>query len=342
MNHLAFLYWDPDPDLILLPIIDHPIRWYGLFFVIGFMVAYRIIVRMLRVRLARNPRFASDHIVDSEGVRHAMREGPAGYVESGGDLVEALNKVIEGGNSAERRETLEAQLGASVLTLSQVAEKLTDRLAWFVVIGTIVGARLGHCIFYDWARCWANPWKIVKVWEGGLASHGGAIGIILSLIAFLWVIRRDYPWMTFLGLCDLVAVPTGFVGFCIRCGNFVNQEILGVTTQLPWAVLFGHPADGSLPAARHPVQLYEAFAYLALFAVLWRVWRHREHPDGYLTGLFFLLCFGARFILEYWKVPQVAGEGWLHMGQLLSMPFIAIGAFLVMKCFSKKTCPDIL
>jgi phosphatidylglycerol:prolipoprotein diacylglycerol transferase len=332
---LGYLYWDPDPDLIVLPIINHPIRWYGLFFVIGFLVAYRMIATILYSKLRSHPNFVSGHITDEDAASTAIKEGPASYSAKEGDLLGGLNSVLADGDPLERRETLEAQLGESVRTLRQVADHLTDRLAWFIVVGMIVGARLGHCFFYDWPRYSSDPLSIFRVWEGGLASHGGALGIIGALVIFRLVIRDAYPWLTSLTLLDAIVVPTGFVGFCIRCGNFVNQEVLGRVAQVPWAVIFGHPLDGSAPAPRHPAQLYEGIVYLGIFVLLGILSRRREFRTGVLTGLFFILTFGSRFILEFWKTPQTELIAFMHMGQLLSLPFILVGLILVSGVFTK-------
>lgn len=205
-----------------------------------------------------------------------------------------------------------------------VAEKLT----FYVIIGTIVGARLGDVLFYQSPAVYlSDPLSIIKVWEGGLASHGGAAGILTAL----WLFSRKYtmlPWSRWL---DLVIIPTGVVGFFIRVGNFINQEILGTITTASWAVVFGHPADHSLPSPRHPVQLYEAFYYLALFFLLFWCFQKKKLRDGQISGLFLILVFAFRFVIEFFKEEQSAlmGTHFLcDMGQLLSLPFIVLGLYL--------------
>ncbi len=219
--------------------------------------------------------------------------------------------------------------------LSDISTKMADRLTWYIVLGTVVGARLGHVIFYEFSDYWHRPWDILKTWEGGLASHGGAIGVMLAIWAALRYLRRFSPSMTMLRLLDLVAVPTALVACFIRLGNFVNQELLGIPTDLPWGVMFGNPADTGPLEPRHPVPLYDALANLLIFFYLGYLWRKRGStlPEGRLIGLFFLLCFTARFFIDFIKMPMESTieTGFLQMGQWLSIPFVFVGAYLIFK-----------
>lgn len=223
---------------------------------------------------------------------------------------------------------------------------LTDRLTWFVVAGTIIGARLGYVFFYD-LQLLSSPLEILKTWHGGLASHGGVLGIIASLCLFKLSVRKEMPNLSLITLMDFVALPSALVSFFIRLGNFVNQEILGTETALPWGVVFGHPADGSRPLPRHPVQLYEGLAYLAIFLFLSHIWYRRDailYP-GRLCGWLFILVFSSRFILEFWKVNQdsVLDLSTLQMGQILSLPLIGLGACLLANSYrSTQTKPNSL
>ncbi len=208
------------------------------------------------------------------------------------------------------------------------SKKVAERFTFYAMIGTIVGARLGDVLFYQsWSKIARDPLSIFKVWEGGLASHGGAIGIFIALYFLYRSYDKKY---SYLRLLDLVVVPTAFVAVCIRAGNFINQEILGTVSRVPWAVIFAHPADGSLPIPRHPVQLYEAGFYLLTFAVLMLLWKKWCRKDGKIAGLFFVLIFGFRFFVEFFKVEQ---SSYVHttltMGQYLSIPLIALGCFLL-------------
>lgn len=211
------------------------------------------------------------------------------------------------------------------------AVQIADRLTIYMILGTVIGARLGHFLFYEHPSYYlAHPLEILKIWGGGLASHGGAVGIILALIFFSARIRPTYPQLTWIRLLDFVAVPAALAGALIRIGNFMNQEILGTPTHLPWGVVFGHPADRSYPIPRHPVQLYEACFYLAVFALLWKLSRKSFFlkTEGKLIGLFLMLVFGARFFLEFWKTEQShLLNASLTMGQLLSLPLLLIGIF---------------
>jgi len=208
---------------------------------------------------------------------------------------------------------------------------ITDRLTIYMVIATVVGARLGHFLFYEKPSTYlSKPWEILRIWEGGLASHGAAIAIILALILFSYRIRPIAPSLTWVRLLDFVSIPTAFAGACIRLGNFINQEILGTPTDLPWGVVFGHPADRSAPMARHPVQLYEAIFYLAVFFLLWGLSFKPSFlkARGKLIGLFLILVFGFRFFIEFLKTEQshlLSFSSSLTMGQILSLPAIAAG-----------------
>lgn len=189
-----------------------------------------------------------------------------------------------------------------------LSASFADRITWFIVLGTVIGARLGHVLFYDWPYYSQNPWEILMIRNGGLASHGGTLGVIVGLMLFMRWNKKRYPPLSFVQLMDLLVVPTAMAVMFIRLGNFFNQEILGNVTTVPWAIVFGHPADGTPPEPRHPAQLYEAFAYLATFIILytlWKKWSEQLKP-GILSGLFFIFVFGSRFLIEYVKAPQIS------------------------------------
>lgn len=211
------------------------------------------------------------------------------------------------------------------------AKHLTEKLTLYVVIGTVVGARLGDLFFYqEWRALLRDPAIIFRVWEGGLASHGGAVGILIALYLFA---KREKKIALF-PLIDRIALCSGVVAGCIRLGNFFNQELLGTPTVLPWGVIFGHPADGSIPTPRHPVQLYEAFFYFFLFFLLYFLWK--KYPKlrlpGKISGLFILLVFGFRFFIEFFKEeasPYLSLHAPLDMAQYLCFPFLALGIFFL-------------
>jgi prolipoprotein diacylglyceryl transferase len=195
----------------------------------------------------------------------------------------------------------------------------------YMLAGTILGARLGHVLFYEPGYYLTDPIQILKVWEGGLASHGAAVGILVALSLY---VRRS-PGLTYLWLLDRVAIVTALGGCFIRIGNFFNSEIVGTPTSGAWGVVFARV--DALP--RHPVQLYEALAYLLSFAILLVAYvRHaKDRRNGLLLGLFFVLVFSARFALEFVKTPQAAyEEGFaLTVGQFLSIPFVLAGIALI-------------
>jgi phosphatidylglycerol:prolipoprotein diacylglycerol transferase len=212
------------------------------------------------------------------------------------------------------------------------ATKMAEALTFTVIIGAIVGSRLGDVIFYqDWAQIARDPMSIFAVWQGGLASHGGAAGILIAL--WIFAKRKKIPFWT---AVDFTVIPTAIAAVCIRMGNFFNQEILGTPTSQPWGILFLHPADGGEIVPRHPAQLYEAAWYLCVFAILLFYWkRHKPfQPQGKLTGLFLILVFSFRFLIEFIKVEQsvhLSAGSFLTMGQWLSLPFIVLGVWLVFR-----------
>ncbi|MFA5511133.1 MAG: prolipoprotein diacylglyceryl transferase [Candidatus Kapaibacterium sp.] len=205
--------------------------------------------------------------------------------------------------------------------------KQLDYLALVMIITTVAGARLGHCLFYEPEIYLANPIKILYVWEGGLASHGAGIAIILGLIFY----SRKYKDISALWVLDRIVLVVALAGFFIRLGNFFNSEIYGIPTDFPLAVVFERIDN----VPRHPVQLYESFSYLIIFSLLMLTYRkyRSELPQGLTFGLFLILVFGARFVLEFMKSYQADFEADipLRMGQILSIPFILSGIYMVYK-----------
>jgi len=196
-----------------------------------------------------------------------------------------------------------------------------DRLTIYMAIGVIAGARLGHCFFYEPEYYLANPAEILKIWHGGLASHGAAIGILTAIWLFVRKEKKDYTWAL-----DRIAIVVALSGFFIRMGNLMNSEIYGVETTLPLGFVFLRNGEN---APKHPTQIYEGLAYLLIFILLLRIyWKNKgRHIQGTLISLAMLLIFVARFFIEFVKEDQVGFEAGmrLNMGQWLSIPFIIAG-----------------
>lgn len=214
--------------------------------------------------------------------------------------------------------------------LKAPAKKYVDELFTFVFVGTLVGARLGHYVFYHHPSEYiGNPFVLFSVWDGGLASHGAVLGIL----ACLWLFRRNRKELSLLQILDGVVAPVALCGAFIRIGNFVNQELIGTPTNVAWGVVFGHPMNGESIVPRHPVQLYESFSYLLVFGVLALLFRKLSSKEGSLAGVFFVAVFGVRFVCEWFKMPQGAFDGMLSLstGQLLSIPAVLAGVFLFLK-----------
>jgi len=200
-----------------------------------------------------------------------------------------------------------------------------DSLLMYSIVGTIVGARLGHCLFYEPAYYLSHPIEILFVWKGGLASHGGTLGMLFVVWLFLKK-HKTYSWWW---LVDRMCVVIGFTAGMIRVGNFMNSEIVGLPTEVAWAVVFERVDQ--LP--RHPTQLYESIAYFAIFGFLYLLWKKRSEVlhNSVITGLFMILVFSSRFLLEFTKTNQAAFEESLPitMGQILSIPFVLFGIYLI-------------
>jgi len=206
-----------------------------------------------------------------------------------------------------------------------IPEAMLDQLSMYMLIATVVGARLGHVLFYEPAAYLAHPLDILKIWQGGLASHGAAIGIIFALYLFSRKTRQPFLWVI-----DRIVIVVALSGFFIRTGNLFNSEIYGNVTQLPWGFIFERVGE-TLP--RHPTQIYEGLCYLCIFFfLLWYYFRMDGRPrPGFLFGFFLVVLFSVRLLIEFVKEPQVNFEHsmLLNMGQLLSIPFIIAGIVIL-------------
>ena len=273
---LLYVTWNVDPELFT--ILGREIRWYGLLWVIGLIVAVFIVQR----------------IFDKENL----------------------------------------------------PEKWFDSLFIYMMVGIIAGARLGHCLFYEPAYYLANPIEILKVWEGGLASHGGVIGIIIAV----WLYSKRVTKKSMLWTFDRVIVPTGFTAAFIRLGNLMNHEIYGGPTSQPWGFKFienlyawkaGAAPIYSEPS--HPTQIYEAIVYLIVFIVtMYLFWKtDAKKKQGFLIGIAMIIIFTSRFFIEFLKNVQVESEllmrdnTGLILGQWLSIPFVLWGVWLIWNSFRK-------
>jgi len=259
---LNSINWNVDPEIFSLGPIH--VRYYGLFFAIGFMLGYYIIERMFK----------------AEG---------------------------------HKQEWL-------------------DKLFMYVVIATIVGARLGHVFFYGWDYYSQHPEDIIKIWEGGLASHGGSLGIIIALYYYSKkVTKKSVLW-----ILDRLVVAVGVTAMFIRLGNLMNSEIYGHATDLPWGFIFERRGE-TVP--KHPTQLYEAICYLITFVVVYfTYWKTKaKEKEGLIFGIFLIGIFGSRFVIEYVKEVQELWEQdmTLNMGQWLSVPFIVSGIYLIYRALKK-------
>ena len=277
MNTLLTVTWNVDPTIFT--VLSREIRWYGLLWVIGLIVAVYIVQRIYK----------------SE----------------------------------------------------KLPEKWFDSLFVYMMLGIILGARLGHCLFYEPEYYLANPVEMLKIWEGGLASHGGVIGIIIAV----WLYSKRVTKKSMLWTFDRVMVPTGFTAAMIRFGNLMNHEIYGGPTDLPWGFRFidnvGLWMRGAEPVytePSHPTQIYEALIYLLVFGItMYMYWKtNAKNRQGLILGVGIALIFIARFFIEFVKNVQVDSEiamrenTGLILGQWLSIPFIIWGLWLIWRSMKRK------
>ena len=265
---LDFITWTADPAIF--SIFSREIRWYGLFFAIGFLIGYQI----------------EDKIFKHD-------KAPEGWV---------------------------------------------DKIFIYTIIATVIGARLGHCLFYGWDYYSQHPIEILKIWEGGLASHGGAIGIIIAILIYSKKVTHKNPLWAF----DRLVIPTALVGALIRMGNLMNHEIYGHPTHLPWGFRFienitawRQGMEPRFSAPSHPTQIYEALCYFIIFLFLmYMYWKKNAgQRQGLIFGIFLVGVFFSRFCIEFLKNNQEEFEENMiqNMGQLLSIPFVIFGIYLIIR-----------
>lgn len=221
--------------------------------------------------------------------------------------------------------------------------KWIDPLLYYTLIGTVVGARFGHCLFYDPGYYLSHPIEILKVWEGGLASHGGVLGIIVAIYFYSKHVSRQSMLWTF----DKLVVPTGLVAALIRIGNLMNHEVYGHPTDLPWGFRFienlhawRQGAEPIFSAPSHPTQIYEAVCYLLTFVLcMWLYFKKDAwKKEGLIFGIFMICIFTARFFIEFLKNNQEDFEAAMpiNMGQCLSIPFIVTGIYFVVRAWRRS------
>ena len=222
-----------------------------------------------------------------------------------------------------------------IFKTEKISIEVLDKLTLYMVLGTVIGARLGHVFFYQPDYYLSHPHEILFIWHGGLASHGAAIGILIALYLFVRKEKKPYIW-----ILDRISIAIALAGFFIRMGNLMNSEIYGIQTDLPWGFIFVRNNE-IMP--KHPTQIYEALAYLLIFIVLFRLYfkNKGQFRPGLLFSLFLILVFTARFLIEFVKEVQVPFEQQmtLNMGQWLSIPFIILGSILLFRTLKSKS-PD--
>ncbi len=211
-------------------------------------------------------------------------------------------------------------------------EKL-DSLLTYIFLGTLIGARLGHCLFYEPGYYFSHPMDIFKIWEGGLASHGGGLGVLFAI----WLFSRKNVEFPMMWIFDRVAIFVVLTGAFIRIGNLMNSEIIGRPTHIFWAFIFERVDN--LP--RHPTQIYESLSYFVIALLGWFTYKKYKMklPQGRIFGMTIALIFISRFIIEFFKENQESFEATLpvNMGQLLSIPFVLVGIYFYVRSFQRRS-----
>lgn len=346
-----------------LPFFPYAIAWYGLLFALGVIGGYLVLAFLLFRWFSISPLVEEEDVVDvadfvssrgsigqevwslfSPSLQRRLIQNSSLSKREKRELVGTINQWILQGEASfsekralQRRYLLEKAWKKGLLSIKKKSRFFSERLANYVLLGILIGARLGHLVFYEhWSSYLMHPLTVFKVREGGLASHGGVIGVLIALFLFCRKYQPRYKWISWKKLLDFLALPALLLAVFIRVGNFINQEIVGVETRLPWGVIFGNPLDGGEMIPRHPTQLYEALFYLVLFigwmvpALFFPRWLFSRHA-GFLGGMVCTLVFLGRIIFENFKCHQ---SYWtlsspITMGQILSIPFLVVGIALL-------------
>ena len=337
---LKLLLWisvDPNPIVFRIPFLNHPIAWYGVIFSSAFYVGYKLFIWIYSRELLK------DITIPKKYVNEALFKDFS-LTKNQNKLYKFFEKRVSNKEAlflVKKQFYLEQKYPKEISSISTLGGKFADSALLYMIIATVVGARLGHIIFYEPVLEYLySPILILKTWEGGLASHGGIIAILFA--AYLFVKKNKK--ISYLGFMDLVSIPTMFVCAWIRVGNFINQEILGTPTTCFWGVIFKHPADGAAALPRHPMPLYEFILYMGVSSLLFYLWQKNfyRRREGLLLSLAILISFSVRFFLEFLKMPQSIYDYdlSLQMGQLLSLPMIVIGLLLFIKSRKEKVYID--
>jgi phosphatidylglycerol---prolipoprotein diacylglyceryl transferase len=338
---INYIYWNPRKEIFIIPGINFPIVWYSLLFLSGFFIGYYIFIKILNRYFSLFPNINDQDIFSYDELKNDLKNPKnedqqsiskkkiIKNINSNFQILSFLNNFID--NQIENRFFLEKAFSSSIISIKKKIAKLTDKLLFYMIVATVIGARLGHLIFYEKPEYYLkNPLIIIKTWQGGLASHGAAVAILIAIFFLSRNIIKFRPKLSYIHILDFICVPTSFAAFCIRIGNFFNQEIIGVETAMPWGVVFGNPMENVSILPRHPVQLYEAFFYLLVFFLLFYLSSKKYFllKEGKLFSLFLILVFTFRFFIEFLKVNEsqlINSTSLLSMGQYLSIPFVFIG-----------------
>jgi phosphatidylglycerol---prolipoprotein diacylglyceryl transferase len=300
------MYWNPPKFIFTIPVIDRPIAFYGLFFFLGFLASYYLAV------------YVFDQVITP-----LLKEQNKNSVKKIKGLLS--KKEV---NKEEDIAGMYFIEGDSLVTTWNLSKDLINTALFYSVVFSIIGSRLFHVFFYDWPYYQNHLAEIPLAFDGGLASHGGILGVFFAWFLFYKLAKKKIKGLSLLSVFDVMVLNIGLALGSIRIGNFFNQEILGKPTDSIFGITFGNPMGGLPIVPRHPVQLYESISYFLICFLLIVIWKKTKLKPGTYFALGNIFYFSARFICEFFKLEQsqsMPESSILTMGQIQSIPFILMG-----------------
>ncbi len=307
------MYWSPPKFIFTIPVIDRPIAFYGLFFFLGFLASYYLAV-----------------YVFYKIITPLLKEQNKSSLKKIKSITSSKDDDVAGMYFLQDDK---------VTPTWDLSKDLINTALLYSVVFSIIGSRLFHVFFYDWPYYQNHLLEIPLAFDGGLASHGGILGVFIAWFFFFRMAKKKIKGLSLPQVFDVMVLNIGLALGSIRIGNFFNQEILGKPTDSIFAVTFGNPMGGLSIVPRHPVQLYESFSYFLICLVLLVIWKKTKFKPGTYFAIGNIMYWTARFICEYFKLEQsqlISDSSPLTMGQIQSIPFIIMGIIVAVALNIKK------
>ncbi len=307
------MYWSPPKFIFTIPVIDRPIAFYGLFFFLGFLASYYLAV-----------------YVFYKTIIPLLKEQNKSSLKKIKSITSSKDDDVAGMYFLQDDK---------VTPTWDLSKDLINTALLYSVVFSIIGSRLFHVFFYDWPYYQNHLLEIPLAFDGGLASHGGILGVFIAWFFFFRMAKKKIKGLSLPQVFDVMVLNIGLALGSIRIGNFFNQEILGKPTDSIFAVTFGNPMGGLSIVPRHPVQLYESFSYFLICLVLLVIWKKTKFKPGTYFAIGNIMYWTARFICEYFKLEQsqlISDSSPLTMGQIQSIPFIIMGIIVAVALNIKK------